>query len=82
MSCSFACQCNARAAESQNFLRSNEARKTYPLVQLGHLDRDRFGLLMPLQLVEPRFLLHDLAQHEREQLFVVACLGEVFAEAL
>lgn len=37
---------------------------------------------MPLQLVEPRLLLHNLTQDERKQLFVIPCLREVFAEAL
>jgi hypothetical protein len=37
---------------------------------------------VPLQLEEACLLLHDLAQQESEQLFVVSRLHEILSEAL
>lgn len=37
---------------------------------------------MVLDLVKSDFILHEMAQQERKQFFVVACLSEVFTEAL
>lgn len=55
---------------------------TYSLVELWDFDRDDVGLLVALELVQAYFLLDDLPKEEREQLFVVAGLSEVFAETL
>ena len=57
-------------------------RTTHSFVELGHLDGDFLGLLIPLQLVYLRLLLDDLTQQERKQLFVIPGLREVFTEPL
>ena len=56
--------------------------RTYPLVELCHGHGDQLGLPVALQLEEARLFLDDLAEEEREQLFMVARLCEILAEAL
>ena len=56
--------------------------RTYPLVELGNGHGDQLGLPMALQLEKARLFLDDLAEEEREQLFVVTRLCEILAEAL
>ena len=60
----------------------NAQTDTYPLIKLSHPDLDGRGLLIMLRLVQADLLLDDLAKQEREQLLVIARLGEVLAEAL
>jgi hypothetical protein len=60
----------------------NAIRHTYPFVELRGVYGDQLGLLVSLQLEEACLLLHDLAQQEREQFFVISRLREIFPEAL
>jgi hypothetical protein len=55
---------------------------TYPLVEFKGGHSDQLGLLAPLQLEEACLLFHDLAQQEREQLFVIPRLRQIFSEPL
>lgn len=55
---------------------------TYPLVEFRGGHSDQLGLLVPLQLEKACPLFHDLAQQEREQLFVISRLRQILSEAL
>ena len=55
---------------------------SHPFFELGDLDRDQVRLLMPLELVESRFLLDELAENEGEQFLIVPSLCKVLSEAL
>ncbi len=63
-------------------VRVGHVSRTYPFVELGNGHGDQLGLPMALQLEEACLFLDDTSKEEGEQLFVVARLCEVLAEAL
>ena len=54
----------------------------YRVFEFWDLGRDSVWLLTPRELKLADLLLDNLSQNGRQQLLVIACLGEVFAEAL
>ena len=56
--------------------------ETNLLIELGDIDGYFIWLLVVLELVEAYFVLDNLAEKERQELFMVLSLGKVFAEAL
>jgi hypothetical protein len=53
-----------------------------PFFELRDLDSYQVWLLMPLELVQPCFLLDELTENEGEQFLVVSSLCEILSEAL
>ena len=56
--------------------------ETNLLIELGDIDRYFIWLFMVLELVKAYFVLDNLAEKERQELFMVFSLSKVFAESL
>lgn len=59
-----------------------EMNVTYSFIEFRNLDIDTLGLLVSLQLEQPRFLFDNLTKEIRQKLLVVPRLSEVFSEPL
>ncbi len=51
-------------------------------IELSDVDGNLVGLLVSLQLIEADLVFDNLAEQERQQLFVIFCLREILSEAL
>lgn len=59
-----------------SYLNSEEEQNaTYAFLQVGLFNANELRLLVPLQLVQPNFILHQLAKQEGKQFLVIARLG-------